>query len=126
MLTFVVPACLGLLVGFGWLIVWGVAIRVPLIVWLARSRKERSQREQRLVCMGRWRYIFVVGVLGSGLAFALSTTVMGLAHSGVLNWRWTMAYLIFSSLSFGLFQGSISWDSFPKAPPITPNYPPAK
>jgi hypothetical protein len=118
---------LGLLVGFAWLLVWGIVLRAPIIVWLVRSPEERALRKQRFTRMGRLRFILLVGILGTGLAFALSMTVSGIMYGGTLSWRWMNAKVVFMSLSFGIFQGSISWDShFQKEIAFPPHYPPLK
>ena len=123
MLAFVTSVGVGLSVGILWLLVWGPVLRVPLAFWLARTPEKRALRRQRCLRMGRWRYILLVGILGSGLAFALSLTVTGILDHGAMSWR-LIAQLILLSLAFGCVQGSINWDTnVRKEIPFPPHYP---
>jgi len=110
MLAFVASFSLGLLVGFLWLLLWGIALRTPLLVWFMRTPEERAKRQQRFMRMGRVRYVLLVGILGRGLAFGLGMTIAGIADDGVASWGRTIAKLIILSLFWGGYYGSTSWD----------------
>ena len=126
MLAFAKSVAVGMSVVFLWLLVWGAVIRVPLAFWLARTPEKRALRRQRCLRMGRWRYILLVGILGTGLAIGLGMTVIGVMSDGTASWGLAIAKLILLSLFWGVFQGSTDWDTnVRKEIPFPPHYPSA-
>lgn len=111
MRAFVTSVGLGVFAGYLWLLVWGAVLRTPLIIWFKRTPEKRALRQQRFIRMGRLRDVLLVGVLGSGFAFALGMTIAGIVDDGAASWGRTIEKFIFLALAFGCFQGSINWDT---------------
>jgi hypothetical protein len=107
--------------------VWALMLRAVGIPVLMRSPEERAARKQRILQMGKLRYILVFGVLGSGFGFGLgiaSATMM--THDSVNLGR---AAAIFGAVSLlgGCFNGMRGWNQlFHAEVPFPPVYPPLK
>lgn len=75
MRDFILPLAAGVAVAFAWLVLWAVSLHAFGIPVLKRNPEEREARKERLRAMGKWRYVLIFGVLGSGLGFGLGIVV---------------------------------------------------
>ena len=77
MREFVIPVALGVAVAFAWMAIWISASRVfgiPVFAFgipMMRNPEELAARRQRILQMGKLRYILIFGLLGNGFAMGL-------------------------------------------------------
>jgi len=116
------------------------ASRVFGISAFGRKAEDRAGRRERIMTMGKLRYILVFGTLGFGVAFGLGITVADFLSHSSDGWVEACGKFVFFSLFFGWFHGARTWSEdfrdpvpfppdypAPKNPvPFPPNYPPAK
>jgi len=125
---FILPVVAGVAVAFAWLGLWSICLHAFGIPVLKRNPEEREARKERLLAMGKWRYVFIFGVLGSGLGFGLGIVVaniIGTPH--FRSWIHAATQLVLSMVFFGLWSGVTNWNqSFRGEVPFPPLYPPQK
>ena len=128
MRDFILPVVAGVAVALAWLGLWAISLHAFAIPVLKRSPEERSARKERLLAMGKWRYVLIFGVLGSGLGFGLATVVasmIGTQH--FRGWIHGATQLVLSMVFFGLWSGVTNWNqSLRGEVPFPPHYPPQK
>lgn len=125
MIKFFIWCVIGLAVTIGWLAIWIAAIRLLGIRTFRRrwTPEARAARRERIVRMGKARYIFVFGMLGYGLAMGLGTTTV-FALAGVAgSWLRAAFNLVFWIVVGGWWHGIISWNnSFRGETPFPPPF----
>jgi hypothetical protein len=125
MRDFVLPVTAGVAVAFGWLALWGIFLRACGIPALKRSPEERAARKERIVAMGKLRYVIIFGILGKGMGFGLAMVVannIGMQHFS--GWR-AATQLAVWMIFYGLWYGVATWNqSFRGEVPFPPHYPP--
>ena len=128
MRDFILPVVAGVAVAFAWLGLWAISLHAFGIPVLKRNPEERDARKERLLAMGKWRYVLIFGVLGSGLGFGLGTVVANMiATPHFRGWIHVATQLVLSMVFFGLWSGVTNWNqSFRGEVPFPPHYPPQK
>ena len=128
MRDFILPVAVGVAVAFAWLALWAVSLHAFGIqaFTLKRRPRERAARKERILAMGKLRYVLIFGVLGNGLAFGLGIVVanmIGTLHFG--RWIRAATELVLSMVLFGWWHGVSTWNqSFRGEVPFPPHYPP--
>lgn len=106
MRDFILPVVAGVAVAFAWLGLWAISLHAFGIPVLKRNPEERGARKERLLAMGKWRYVLIIGVLGSGLGFGLGTVVADMiATPHFRGWIRAATQLVLSMVFFGLWSG---------------------
>ncbi len=127
MLDFILPVVAGVAVASAWFGLWAISLQTFGIPVLQRDPKELGARKERLLAMGKWRYVLIFGVLGGGLGFGLGTVVANMiASPHFRSWSHAAAQLVLSMVFFGLWSGITTWQSFRGEVPFPPDYPPQK
>jgi hypothetical protein len=117
----------GIAVGLLWLAIWSGLLHVLRIVPIRLKLEDASTRRERLKRLGKPKYILIVGVLGSGLAFGLAMITIDLLGGHYYGWPRELIKLLFLSVLIGLSQGFWGWhNAFREPVPFPPDYPPAK
>ena len=128
MRDFILPVTAGVAVAFAWLGLWAITLHAFGIPVLKGSPEERAARKERILAMGKLRYVLIFGVLGYGLGFGLGivvANVVGTQHFS--GWIRAATQLVLSMVLFGLWQGVATWNqSFRGEVPFPPHYPPQK
>jgi hypothetical protein len=124
----ILPVTAGVAVGFAWLGLWAITLHAFGIPVVKRTPEERAARKERILAMGKWRYVLIFGVLGNGLGFGLAivvANVLGTPHFS--RWIQAAAQLVLSMVFFGLWSGLTNWNqSFRGEVPFPPHYPPQR
>jgi O-antigen/teichoic acid export membrane protein len=125
-LEFVISVAIGVAVAAAWMAVWALMLSAFGIPVLMRSLEERAARKERILQMGRVRYILIFGVLGSGFGFGLGIAAATMMTHDSANWG--RAAAIFGAVSIGgCFNGIRGWNQlFHTEVPFPPVYPPLK
>jgi hypothetical protein len=120
---FILPVATAVVVAFAWLALWTVCLRAFGIPVLKRSPEERAALKERILAMGKLRYVLIFGVLGNGLGFGLGLGVanmIGTPHFG--RWIRAATQLVLSMILFGLWGGVSKWNrSFRGEVPFPPH-----
>src|SRR4030095_3805524 len=116
---------LGIAVGLAWLALWTISLRAFGTPALERSPEKRAARKERVLAMGKLRYVLIFGMLGYGLSSGLSIVVAsGTLHSSA--WRATTQLLTWT-IGFGSLRGVAMWnESYRGKVPFPPHHPPQK
>jgi hypothetical protein len=125
MREFAIEITVVLAVVLGWLVLWSIALRA-FDVPLPLTPEGRASRRERILRMGKVRYILVFGMLGPGLAMGLGMTVSGLlGHS--LDWVGAAIRILLWTVLFGWWQGARVWNlSFRGEIAFPPRFPPQR
>lgn len=128
MRDFILSVMAGIAVAFAWLLLWTIVLRAFGIPALKRSPEVRAARKERILAMGKWLYVLIFGVLGSGVGFGLGIVVANIiATPQFSGWTRAASQLVLSMLFFGLWSGITTWNqSFRGEVPFPPQYPPQK
>ena len=113
---------------FAWMANWVVVRRACGIPVLIRTQEERAAKKQRLLQMGKLRYILIVGVLGNGFVLALGIAIAFafMTKYDSANWG-EVATLLALYLVTGCIDGVRTWNAlFRNEVPFPPFYPPPK
>ena len=128
MRDFILPVAAGVAVALAWLALWGISLYALGYPSLKRGPAERAARKERILAMGKLRYVLIFGVLGSGLGFGLAIVVanmIGAPH--FRGWIRVGTQFVLSMVFFGLWNGIARWNqSFRGEVPFPPHYPPQK
>jgi len=112
----------GIVVGLGWLAVWRCMLHLFSVVPFGEWRRRREHLKR----LGKSKYVLVVGILGSGFAFALvmiTDDFMSHRSAGSVS---ELAKFVFLACFFGLFMGLWNWQSVRDQIPFPPDYGPTK
>jgi hypothetical protein len=113
----------GIAIALVWLAVWMVTLRAFGILVFSRTPEERAFRRERLLRLGKLRYILIFGVFGYGFAFAAGIAVAGLIGHDSTGWAGAAAKVVLLSLLGGWFQGARTWNETFRSPaPFPPDY----
>ena len=128
MRDFILPVAAGVAVALTWLALWSVSLHAFGIPVLQRSPEKRAARRERILAMGKLRYVLIFGVLRSGLGFGLGLVVASIVETPHLgSWIRAATQLVLSMILFGLWHGVATWNqSFRGEVPFPPHYPPQK
>jgi hypothetical protein len=107
--------------------IWAIVLRAVGIPVVMRAPKERADRKQRILQMGKLRYVLIFGVLGGGIGLGLGiATALMTAHISA-NWREAVVTLAAVSVLGGCFNSMRAWSQlFRTEVPFPPIYPPSK
>jgi hypothetical protein len=122
-----ISIAVGVAVAFAWMAIWMAGLRVFGIPVLIRTPEERAAQKQRILQMGKLRYILIFGVLGNGFALGLGIAIAIMTDRHSVDWR--LAATIFGAVSLlsGFFHGVRTWNRlFHTEVPFPPLYPPLK
>ena len=128
MRDFIFPVIAGVAVAVAWVALWAICLRAFGIPVLKRSPEERAARRERILAMGKLRYVLIFGVLGNGLGFGLGIVVANIvATPHFSDWIRAATQLALSMVFFGLWNGVATWNqSFRGEVPFPPHYPPQR
>jgi hypothetical protein len=105
---------------------WTIILRALGIPVFKRGPQARASRKERILQMGKLRYILVFGVLGYAFAFGLGVAIAGIIDNHSIRGRVAVTIVLWSLLG-GYFQGVKNWNQlFGKEVPFPPHYPPLK
>jgi hypothetical protein len=120
---FVISILCGVAVAFVWLAIWTVALRVCGILVFSRIPEERASRRERLLRLGKLRYVLIFGVFGYGFALALGIAIAGLIGHDSTGWVGAASKVVLLSLLGGWFHGARTWnEAFRDPVPFPPDY----
>ncbi|HET9364422.1 MAG TPA: hypothetical protein VFP71_05450 [Candidatus Angelobacter sp.] len=112
---------IGVAVGLAWFSIWMLALHTFGVSYFARTPEMRAARRERLIRLGKWRYILIFGVLGWGFAIGLAITVGGIAGDEHYGLAATAIKFVLIAILVGWFQGAKTWnDSFRREVPFPP------
>ena len=120
-----IPVGIGLAVSVAWMLVWAVVLSAFGIPTLTRTQEKRANRKRRILQMGKWRYVFVFGVLGNGCALGLG---IGIAIMTSHGYDWGLGATIFGLIALvaGCMNGIKTWNEYFRVEvPFPPHYPPS-
>lgn len=91
-----------------------------------KKKEDRISKQQRLIRIGKVKYILIDGLLRSGLGLGLAMTAGDLIWDDTRHdWRFIVVKWMFTGVFFGLVTGANLWDSaFSQKGP--PPFPPIK
>ena len=127
MRDFIIPLTVGVAVAIAWIALWAVSLHAFGLPVFNRSPEERAARKERILGLGKLRYVLIFGVLGKGVGFGLGIVVanmVGRQHFG--GWIEAAVHLVLSMVVFGLWSGITTWNQFRGEVPFPPHYPPQK
>jgi hypothetical protein len=131
-LEFLASVLVGVVVAFAWAALWAVALRSFGLPVLMRTPEECATRKQRILQLGKLRYVALFGVLGNGVAFGLAVAIAitldtRMVTRGPFNvWRGAVIFGAMAVLG-GCFHGLRSWyQLFRTEVLFPPAYPPMK
>ncbi|MGB8065706.1 MAG: hypothetical protein WCF26_27725 [Candidatus Sulfotelmatobacter sp.] len=127
MREFVISVAVGVAIGLAWMVVWAFVLRAFGIPTLARTPEERATRKERILQMGKLRYILIFGVLGSGVAYGLGIGIALMTSRH--RYDWGLGATIFGAVALvtGCMNGIRTWNErFRVEVPFPPHYPPSK
>jgi hypothetical protein len=123
MRDFIIPTGIGLAASVGWLAIWTLALRAFHIAYFARTPEETAARRERIIGMGKRRYILIFGVLGFGLAFGLGIAIAGIVAHESAGWVGAAIKVVLVSLLGGWWHGARTWnESFRGEVPFPPPF----
>lgn len=111
---------IGLAAGCLWLLLWGLVLRAAGIPVYGKSPEQREMRRQRLLRMGRVRYVVVEGILGFGVAFGLAMTVSEFIRHPAEGWIYAVGNFVVFAVVFGLVHSIDGWAKVRGAVPFPP------
>ena len=129
MLESFISIAVGVAAAFAWLAIWIVVLRAFGIPALIRTQEEHAAKEQRMLQMGKLRYILIFGVLGNGFAYGLgiAIAIAIVTKHGSANWGEAATILGLVSVVMGSSNGVRTWNNlFRTEVPSPPLYPPPK
>jgi|SRR5690348_8841963 heme A synthase len=127
MREFVIQITVGAAAALGWFVIWTVALRAFDIRVLTRTPEERASRRERILRMGKGRYILIFGLLGFGLAMGLWMAVISLVEQQSPDWVGAAIRLVLWTVIFGWWHGARGWNqSFRAEIPFPPHLPAQK
>jgi hypothetical protein len=124
---FVIAVAVGIGIALAWMVVWAFVLRAFGIHTLTRTAEERATRKQRILQMGKVRYILIFGVLGNGFALGLGIGIALMTSRP--RYDWGLGAMIFGAVALvaGCMNGTRTWnDLFRVEVPFPPHYPPSK
>lgn len=122
MREFLLPVIAGVAAALAWMAVWVLVLRAFGIPVLKRSPEERALRKERILALGKLRYVLIFGVMGGGFGFGLGMFVAKVVevHHFI---GWFGAAVDFA---LSMIQGLSTWSQFRGEVPFPPQYPPQK
>jgi hypothetical protein len=107
--------------------IWALVLRAFGIPVLMRTPEERAARKQRILQMGKLRYILIFGVLGGGVGLGLGISIAFMTAHISTNWGDAVVTFAAVSVLCGCFNGMRAWSQlFHTEVPFPPVYPPPK
>ena len=123
----VIPIGIGVAIAFAWMAAWALALRGFGVLVLMRTPEERNARKQRILQMGKLRYILLFGVLGSGFGYGLGISIALIVSRGRYDWGYGATTFGAISVAVGLMNGIRAWNQlFRVETPFPPHYPASK
>jgi hypothetical protein len=123
----VIPIVVGVAIAFAWMAVWALALHASGIPVLMRTPEDIASRKQRIIKMGKFRYILIFGLLGYGFAFGLGISIALMMSRGRYDWVYGATMFGAISLVGGLMNGIRAWNHlFSVQTPFPPDYPVSK
>jgi hypothetical protein len=108
-----------------WIAIWNRVLRGFGVALFGRTPEERSARRERIIRMGKFRYIVIHGVLGFGLAFGIAMVSRDVFGGDSPKFIAALWKLLATSVLFGWLHGTTTWnESFSDKDPFPPRYPP--
>jgi hypothetical protein len=130
---FVIPVALGVAVAFAWMAIWISASRLLFgIPVFMRNPEECATRRQRILQIGKLRYILTSGLLGNGFAMGLGIAAAIMMSHHLMSHHsvnWSEGVVIFGVIAVlgGGFHGLRTWNElFRVEVPFPPVYPPPR
>jgi hypothetical protein len=121
---FFIRLALALFANLAWLAIWGAVLRAFGIFVLQKSPEQRTAARERILRLGKLRYILIFGILGYGFAFALALDVAEMARE-FTGWVSAIIMLIVFALPLGSWMGVRMWnESYRGEVPFPPHFPP--
>ena len=115
----------GVAVAVTWMAVWALLLRAFGFPILCKSSEERATRKERILAMGKWRYVLTFGVLGMGFALGLGNVVASIMEGSHFSWMPAGIQLALWMVFCGLWNGVMKWNqTFRAEVPFPPSYPP--
>jgi hypothetical protein len=111
----------GVAVAFAWLTVWAFTLRALGVPVFDGKLEDRASKRERMKQIGKLRYVFMFGVLGSGLAFGGAVAAAELLTHGSHDWNSGGGILLLASVLLGWFNGARGWrETFRDPVPFPP------
>lgn len=124
---FVISSVVAVAVAIAWISVWALVLRAFGSPALTRSPEGRLARKERIIAMGKSRYVLIFGVLGNGLGLGLGNVVADTTGRHHFTAGRAATQLVIWMVVFGLWHGVATWNqSFRGEVPFPPYYPPQK
>jgi hypothetical protein len=124
---FVIPVAVGIAIALSWMLVWAFVLRGFGMQTLTRTPEGHALKKQRILQLGKFRYVLIFGVLGNGFALGL-----GIGIALMMNrprYDWGFGAMIFGAMAIltGCMNGIRTWNElFRVEVPFPPDYPPSK
>ena len=123
MREFVISSTGAVAVAVGWFVLWAIALRAFDIPFFPSSPEERAMRRERIVRMGKVRFILIFGMLGFGLAMGLGLAVADRITGGSVSWLKLVLMIVLG----GWWYGARTWnESYRGEIPFPPAFPPQR
>ena len=127
MLRDIISIAIGVPVALAWVGIWALVLRAFGIPVLMRTPEERAARRQRILQMGKLRYVLLFGVLGGGVGLGLGLAIAFMTAHISKNWGEAVVTFAGVSVLCGCFNGLRAWNQLFRAEvPFPPVYPPAE
>jgi len=94
-----------------WISLWALVLRAFGIPALTRSPEGRVARKERIIAMGKLRYVLIFGVLGNGLGLGLGNVVADTTGRHHFSAGRAATQLVISMVVFGLWHGVATWNN---------------
>jgi len=122
---FLTFAVVSLAVALCWIGIWDRVLRAFGIPLFGRTPEERATRRERIVRMGKFRYIVMFGVLGFGFAFGIGMVGYDLLRFGMSDLFSKLGKFLVLSVLWGWLHAASEWnESFSDKDQFPPHYPP--
>jgi hypothetical protein len=122
-LELVIYIALGVAITIAWMIVWAAALRAFGIPALTPTTEGRAIRRQRILQMGKVRYVLIFGVLGSGVGLGLGMVTAIVMTDHPPHWGKSVAIFGTASLVIGLLNSVRTWnENYRDEVPFPPHY----
>jgi len=83
---FVIPIGIGIGAGLAWLGLWILVLRVFGLVTFTRTAEEKARVRERMLALGKRKYVLLFGVLGWGLPVWFGIEVSHVAAHTYQGW----------------------------------------
>ena len=119
---FVIQYAVGIGAALAWFGSWIVALHsCGIAFFFTGTPEERTRKRERILKMGKWRYVLLFGVLGWGIALGLGSSIAYVAAHGFNGGEVAIRAVIWAV--FGLLYSVRMWnDSFRGEVPFPPPF----